>query len=88
MLMYDILFLVKNYSKQLWPINPNRRFSFLKERDYNYLFLQFVKSILRQAKIKNKLRRGTNISEQAFVTKLDIPTSPTDFVDVNRFIAF
>jgi hypothetical protein len=51
-----------------------------------FLDLAYMLKIYEWLKIS--LRTGTKISEQFFITKLGMPSSPTDFHGHSRFMAF
>jgi hypothetical protein len=45
-----------------------------------------LRKVLRQAKIKSKLDTLHKVSEQPFITKPGIPSSPTDFAGGSHFV--
>jgi hypothetical protein len=66
----------------------NRRsFLFLKTEELTACSHNFGKVFWDRLRLKINLRIGTRISEQPFIMKLGIPSSPIDLVGLNRFIA-
>jgi hypothetical protein len=50
-------------------------------------FHNFGKVFWDRLRLKMNLRTGIRILEKPFIMKLGIPSSPTDFVGLNRFTA-
>jgi hypothetical protein len=79
--------IVENTRSYVFVISDRGSSPFFENKDNSCLLPRVAKSIPRKAKIKNRLKTGTKISEQPFITKLVIPLGPTDLFGRSCFIA-